>query len=330
VIEARGLTKSFSLSSGLWGKRGGVVACRNIDLRLGRGEWLGLVGESGSGKTTLARCLLRLLLPDSGLVLFAPPPWLGEEVERLRSLGRKGELEGLLRQYSIPHFAGERLKLFRRRVQPVFQNPGGALNPRMRVREIVAEPLAIHGLARGKEGRRKVEELLLLVGLDPAYASRFPHQLSGGEKQLVALARALATNPEVLILDEPTSALDVVTQAEAIEVLRRLKERLGLSYLHITHDLALACSVCSRVAVMYRGRVVEAASAEDIYLRPAHPYTRELVLTSQGKPPYLVPAGAVEGCPYRPRCPQASPECRHEPRLRPHNNRLVACHHPIS
>ena len=251
LLEVRDLVKEFSRRQGFFQPMHVVRAVDGVSFTIDAGETFGLVGESGSGKTTTGRCVLRLIEPTSGEVRFK-----GEDVLR---------------------FPRERLRQARREMQIVFQDPYSSLNPRMRVREIVEEPLVIHRVGRKAERRQRVAELFELVGLDPSQLSRYPHQFSGGQRQRIGLARALALNPSLIIADEPVSALDVSVQAQVVNLLMELQQRLNLTYLFIAHDLRLVRHICSRVAVMYRGRIVEMGTAEALFEAPAHPYTRALL-----------------------------------------------------
>jgi len=251
LLEVAHLTRTFSRSRGLFKKKATVTAVDDVSFTIERGETFGLVGESGSGKTTTGRCILRLIEPTSGSVTFA-----GEDVLA---------------------FPRERMRAARRDMQIVFQDPYASLNPRMRVGAIVAEPLVIHKVGSAAERRSRVTDLLSLVGLDPAWASRYPHEFSGGQRQRIGLARALALNPSFVIADEPVSALDVSVQAQVVNLLLDLQQRLSLTYLFIAHDLRLVEHICDRVAVMYRGRIVEMARARDLFTSPQHPYTQALL-----------------------------------------------------
>ena len=243
--------KEFGRSGGLL-RRGTVVrAVEDVSFTIDEGETFGLVGESGSGKTTTGRCILRLIEPTSGEVHF------------------RGE--------NVLQFSRARMRQARRDMQIVFQDPYSSLNPRMRVGAIVEEPLIIHRIGGRAERRARVEELFQLVGLDPTQLSRYPHQFSGGQRQRIGLARALALNPSLVIADEPVSALDVSVQAQVINLLMDLQERLTLTYLFIAHDLRLVQHICRRVAVMYLGRIVEMGPTERLFDSPAHPYTRALL-----------------------------------------------------
>ena len=251
LLEVRSLVKEFSRSRGLFAGRSVVRAVDGVSFTIEEGETFGLVGESGSGKTTTGRCILRLVEPTSGAVRFR-----GEDV-----LG----------------FSPSRLRHARRDMQIVFQDPYSSLNPRMRVGDIVEEPLIIHRMGAKADRRARVAELFDLVGLDPSQLARYPHQFSGGQRQRIGLARALALNPSLVIADEPVSALDVSVQAQIINLLMDLQERLKLTYLFIAHDLRLVRHICSRVAVMYLGKIVEMGTTDALFADPAHPYTRALL-----------------------------------------------------
>ena len=251
LLEVRHLVKEFGRRGGLLRKGSVVRAVNDVSFAIDEGETFGLVGESGSGKTTTGRCILRLIEPTSGEVRFN-----GEDVLS---------------------FSRSRMRQARRDMQIVFQDPYSSLNPRMRVGAIVEEPLIIHRIGSKPERRARVAELFELVGLDPAQLARYPHQFSGGQRQRIGLARALALNPSLVIADEPVSALDVSVQAQVINLLMDLQERLKLTYLFIAHDLRLVRHICSRVAVMYLGRIVEIGPTEQLFEAPAHPYTRALL-----------------------------------------------------
>jgi peptide/nickel transport system ATP-binding protein len=251
LLEVQNLVKEFTRKRGILGHASLVRAVDGVSFTIEEGETFGLVGESGSGKTTTGRCILRLIEPTSGGVRFK-----GEDVLR---------------------FSRARLRQARRDMQIVFQDPFSSLNPRMRVGDIVEEPLIIHRVAAKPQRKARVAELFELVGLDPSQLARYPHQFSGGQRQRIGLARALALNPSLVIADEPVSALDVSVQAQVINLLMDLQERLKLTYLFIAHDLRLVRHICSRVAVMYLGKIVEMGETEAIFAAPAHPYTRALL-----------------------------------------------------
>ena len=250
LLEVRGLQMHFPVTEGIVINRkvGEVKAVDGIDFTVRRGETLGLVGESGCGKTTTGRCILRLEKPTAGAILYD-----GVDIARLE----RRDLVAL-----------------RRRIQVIFQDPYSSLNPRMKVGEIIAEPIMVHGIERDATRRTaRVRELLSVCGLDPKFADRYPHEMSGGQRQRVGIARALALEPEFIVCDEAVSALDVSIQAQVINLLEDLRERFGLTYLFIAHDLSVVRHLCQRVAVMYLGRIVELAACDELFDNPLHPYT---------------------------------------------------------
>jgi oligopeptide transport system ATP-binding protein len=300
LLSVRNLVKRFPIKGGILGREvASVKAVQNVSFDLYRGETLGLVGESGCGKSTLGRCLLRLIEPTSGEVIFK-----GQNILGLN--------------------AGEMRKL-RRNMQIVFQDPYASLNPRMTVEEILGEPMIIHEIADSREARRKmIYELLDLVGLRRESISRYPHEFSGGQRQRICIARALAVKPELLICDEPVSALDVSIQAQIVNLMQDLQKELKLTYLFIAHDLKVVEHISSRVAVMYLGKIAEIAGADELYSSPRHPYTKALLsaipipdptykkerVILQGDVPS--PISPPEGCFFHPRCPVAQDRCRKE------------------
>src|SRR5213594_3467306 len=315
VLEVRALTKHFPVRRTLLGGPARLVkAVDGIDLAIGAGETLGLIGESGCGKTTTSKLILRQETPTSGTIRFE-----GRDIASLQ---------------------GSDLMAYRRAVQVVFQDPFSSLSPRMRVQDIIAEPLEIHtDLARGAI-RERVDEVLALVGLQPDVAPLFPHEFSGGQRQRIAIARALATNTRLIVLDEPVSALDVSVRAQIINQLEHLQRALGVSYLFIGHDLATVAHISHRIAVMYLGKIVESADSDTLCARPMHPYTKALFAAALPSHPddqqqERTIAGEVpsalrlpSGCRFHPRCPSAMPVCSEvEPTLQPRDgNGVVACH----
>lgn len=306
LLEVIGLKKYFPIRKGILGKIAGYVkAVDGVSFHVNENEVFSLVGESGSGKTTVARCILKLCEPTDGMILFE-----GIDVTKLK---------------------GKKLKEYRRKVQAVFQNPFLSLDPRMKVIDIVAEPILAHNKISRDEARKEAMEVLKKVGLSASLAKRFPSDLSGGQAQRVAIARALALKPKLIILDEPTSALDVSVQAQILNLLEDLRREFGLSYLLISHDLSVVRYISDRVAVMYLGKIVEYAGTEELFTNPIHPYTKALLsavpepdpklkklkkrITLPGEPPSAI--NPPQGCRLHPRCPYANEKCKkEEPELR--------------
>jgi oligopeptide/dipeptide ABC transporter ATP-binding protein len=311
ILEVRDLVKHFPL------KGGRIFAVNGVSFSQARGETIGIVGESGCGKSTLARTVLRLIEPTSGQLIFD-----GEDLLRLppKALRRR-----------------------RRDMQIIFQDPYASLDPRVRIGASIEEPLLVHGFGRRAERARRVAELLELVGLGAEAAARYPHEFSGGQRQRIGIARAIAAGPKLVIADEPVSALDVSIQSQILNLLVELRDRLALSLLFISHDLAVIRYISERVAVMYLGQLVEVGEAAAIYEEPAHPYTQALLSAIPQPDPErrrkrMVLAGDVPspehppaGCPFHPRCPQAMERCRTEVPLERNlgtsaKPRLVRCH----
>ena len=319
ILETRALMKRFSIGSRFSAEgRRTVHAVDNVSLTVRRGETLGLVGESGCGKSTLARCLVRLYDITDGKLFFEGEDITGRSLNELRPM--------------------------RRRLQMVFQDPSASLNPRRRVGDLVAEPLRIHTKLSAAEINRRVAALFDIVGLLPDHVTRYPHEFSGGQRQRVGIARAIALNPDLVVLDEPVSALDVSVQAQIVNLLADLQEKLNLTYIFIAHDLSVVRQVSTRIAVMYLGSVVEEGPAEAVFSTPAHPYSQALIsavpvveTTPGGSRRRILLTGDVpspldppSGCRFHPRCPIAKDRCRTE-RPEPtayEGGRKVACHFP--
>jgi peptide/nickel transport system ATP-binding protein len=310
LIEARGVSRSFLVGRGLFARKRALHAVADVNLEVAKGEVVGLVGESGSGKSTLARMLLGLLAPDRGTIRFA-----GRDIA---GIGRRA---------------------LARRIQPVFQDPYSSLNPRKSVAAIVALPLAVQGIGSAAERRAKAVAMLSRVGLSRRHADSYPSELSGGQRQRVAIARALVVEPEIVLLDEPTSALDVSVQSQILNLLLDLRRDLGLTYVFISHNLAVVEHMATRVAVMYLGRIVEMADRDALFRAPRHPYTRALldsVLTPEpgrGVPETGLglampnPLAPPPGCVFHPRCARAGARCSAEvPRLVSDPHGIVVCH----
>lgn len=345
LVETRNLKIYFPILKGILRRPAGAVkAVDGVNLAIARGQWLGLVGESGCGKTTMAKTLVRLLEPTSGTIYFDVPGHVKDEIDSLGSSERNlKELEELRREYDLVTFSGRKLKAVRRRMQLVHQDPYTSLNPRMKIRDIVAEPLKVHKLMPRKRIRGRVAEILQTVGLSDKQLQRYPHQLSGGQRQRVAIARALVTNPDFIVFDEPTSALDVSVQAQILSLLKQLKQDCNLTYLYITHDLTVAESVCSSLAVMYLGKIVEIGNPTDVFHSPKHPYSKALVMATPVADPKRrrgrialpgevpSPSNPPPGCRFHPRCHRATEECNQiEPALESAGGeRWVACWHPL-
>ena len=321
LLDVTEVTKHFPITEGIVFRHevASVRALDGVSLQVRRGETLGIVGESGCGKSTLARVITRLLEPTSGTVRFD-----GRDISRLSQ---------------------DELRPVRREIQMIFQDPYASLNPRKRVGFIVSEPLEVHRIGTAAERKRRVQDLLEVVGLNPEHYNRFPHEFSGGQRQRIGVARALALNPKLIVADEPVSALDVSVQAQILNLLKDLQGEFGLTYVFIAHDLSVVRHISDRVAVMYLGKLVELASAHDLYAAPRHPYTGALLSAvpianprrGRSRKAFVLtgdvpnPINPPEGCRFHPRCPRAQDDCSSsEPLLRALAvEHEAACFHPL-
>jgi len=315
ILDVKGLSKSFPIKKGLLSKdKDWLRAVNNVNFSVYEGETLSLVGESGCGKSTTRKLLLRLLEADKGDVFY--------------------------KDQNIFDLDNESMRKLRRDLQVVFQDPYASLNPKWRIGEIIGEPLKIHKIGNAEERREKVKELMSLVGINPDFYSRYPHEFSGGQRQRIGIARALALNPEVIIADEPVSALDVSIQAQVLNMFKKLQKELGLTYVFISHDLSVVKHISDRVGVMYLGEIVEMAPTEELFNNPKHPYTKALlssipvpdpnknqeITMLEGEIPS--PMNPPSGCTFHPRCPFAMEECKVQ---QPVDNKMgekhqVRCH----
>lgn len=323
ILEITNLKKYFPIKRGVFGKISGYVkAVDDVSFYINEGETLGLVGESGCGKTTIAKTILRALNPDEGDIFMN----LNDEFVNIAKLPKN------------------QLKNLRKNIQMIFQNPFTSLNPRMKVKDIIGEPLFVNKIAKGKELESIVEELMDMVGLRREYLIRYPHVFSGGQRQRIVIARALALKPKLVVCDEPVAALDVSIRSQILNLLMDLQEQLNLTYLFISHDLSVVQHISDRVAVMYLGKIVEIADTETLFQQPKHPYTEKLLEAVPKPDPNIRadqlkplegevpdPANPPEGCYFHPRCPYAINICKKEyPKLNIYSSveseHLVACH----
>ncbi|MFQ5814067.1 MAG: ABC transporter ATP-binding protein [Anaerolineae bacterium] len=301
LVRVENLKKYFPITRGVFQRHvGDIKAVDGISFFVRRSETLGLVGESGCGKTTTGRTVLQLYRPTEGEVYFE-----GQDLSKTK---------------------GEQLRRMRRRMQMIFQDPYASLNPRMTIGSIIGEPLEVHNIAKGKEKRDRVQELLRLVGLNPYFVNRYPHEFSGGQRQRVGVARALALNPDFIVCDEPVSSVDVSIQAQIVNLLEDLQAQFGMAYLFIAHDLSMVRHISDRVAVMYLGKIVELTGRDELYSNPLHPYTQALLSAVPIPDPVVEerrqriilegdvpsPAHPPEGCNFNPRCPVVMDICKEE------------------
>jgi len=317
LVQVRNLKKYFPITRGVFQRHvGDVKAVDDVSFNIYQGETLGLVGESGSGKTTVGRTMLRLYEPTDGEILFE--------------------------DRDLAQLSASELRETRQRMQIIFQDPYASLNPRMTVGGIVGEPLEVHRVARGKEKRERVQELLRLVGLNPYFVNRYPHEFSGGQRQRIGIARALALNPDLIVCDEPISSLDVSIQAQVVNLLEDLQDRMGLTYLFIAHDLSMVRHISDRVAVMYLGKIMELTDRDELYMNPLNPYTQALMSAVPVPDPVVEeerrrvilegdipsPSNPPKGCNFSTRCPAARDICfeTHPDLIEIEPGHFCACH----
>lgn len=315
ILKVENLKVYFPVSNGFMKKKSYVKAVDGIDFEIKKGETFGLVGESGCGKSTTGRAIVKIYTPTEGIIEFE-----GKDVTKIK---------------------GADIKQFKKDMQMIFQDPYASLNPRMTVGEIIREPMDIHGIYDTKEEREKrVRELLEIVGLKPDHIRRYPHEFSGGQRQRIGIARTLALNPKFIVCDEPISALDVSIQAQVINLLEEIQEKMGIAYLFIAHDLSMVKHISDRIGVMYLGNMVEVGGSDDVYHHPLHPYTQALLSSVPIPDPKVAgmkerivlegelpsPINPPSGCVFRTRCPKATERCAQEkPKLRSVDGRQVAC-----
>lgn len=354
LVETCSLVKHFRSRRGYIGRPNRTIkAVDGVDITVMKGESVGLVGESGCGKSTVGRCILNLLEPTSGHVLYDPPPDVSTRIEELRAevlthdhgdgtdnIDRSAELDDIYERYSLDMMSEGSLREVRKKIQWVPQDAFSALDPRMRVMSALEEPLIVHKIGGKDERTGKVTEMLRTVGLDDTFMERFPHEMSGGQRQRVCLARALMLRPELMVLDEPTSSLDVSVQAQVLNLLDKVRSERSMSFLFISHDLSVIDHMCDKVVVMFMGKVVETAPRKELFLSPMHPYTKELI----GSIPVLDPRARArkvrmirdmpdrvrtnDGCRFCERCSDQREICHvKEPMLSAvGGDHMVACH----
>lgn len=345
LIETRQLRVHFPILKGIIRKPVGMVkAVDGINLNIAKQQWLGLVGESGCGKTTLGKTLVRLIKPTEGHIYYKTDEAIKERIRAMEEANdHSSHYKALIKKHDMAVFSRTQLKNMRKIIHLVHQDPYNSLNPRMRIKDIIQEPLIVHKTLTSSGIKERVVSIADRVGLTERQLHRYPHEFSGGQRQRIAIARAMVTNPEFIVFDEPTSALDVSVQAQILTLLKELKQEQNLTYLYITHNLTVAESVCDRLAVMYLGKIIETGDPSVIFHNPKHPYTKALVAATPIPDPnykreIIVLPGEVPspvdpppGCHFHPRCVRATEECRTlEPVLELHEDgQTYACWHPL-
>ena len=341
LMTIESLKKYFPVMGGVLKKKvAEVKAVDRVSFDIYAGETFGVVGESGCGKTTLAKTILRLLRPDGGHIFYKTPKEMADTIRQMENDDPKSKsLKHLLKEYDQAFVSGSKLRKLRRHMQIVYQDPTTSLDPRMLVKDIVAEPVVSQGLQKGRQTIERVLETLQMVGLNEKHLYRYPHEFSGGQRQRIAVARAIITSPEFIVLDEPTSSVDVSVRAQLLNMFQDLQKNLGLTYMFISHDLSVVECISDRVVVMYLGRIVEQAKTDELYKNPLHPYSQALFASIpipdptrrreraplSGEPPS--PVNPPAGCRFHPRCSLATNACEREepPLVDVGNGHYVAC-----
>jgi len=342
LLHIEGLKKYYPILGGVLKRKvADVKAVDGVSFDIKKGECFGLVGESGCGKTTLGKTMIRLFTPNAGHIYYSIPEDILEEIDKLEKVNpRSSKVRRIREEYDLATFRGRKLQRLRRKMQIVYQDPTTSLDPRMLVKDIVAEPIVAQSLARGSEAKKMVVDMLERVGLTEKILYRYPHEFSGGQRQRIAVARALVVHPEFVVLDEPTSSVDVSVRAQLLNLFKDLAKEFGLTYMFVSHDLSVVEVISDRVAVMYLGKIVEIAQTEKLFKNPLHPYARALFASIPIPDPTKrkerapltgevpSPVNPPSGCRFHPRCPFVTDVCgREEPQLVDvGNGHIVACH----